>query len=251
MVLIAHISDLHVSKNDFNESAFLKAVDEINALKPDMIILTGDLTNNGYYNQFLRAKEYLQMFEAPLFAIPGNHDAKNLGYQTFQEIIGESSWKLTKDDENIVVLGLDSTSPDLSEGNIGRLQQVWMENELDKCMLNNDFSIVAMHHHVIPIPRTGRERNILSDSGDILESLVNHDVDIVICGHKHVSHLWRMEDTLFVNAGSLSSYKLRGKDVNSYNTIQITEDNIEIYLNRLDGNKVLLGNFKRKDAVDL
>ena len=60
-----------------------------------------------------------------------------------------------------------------------------------------------------------------------------------------------MDDTLFVNAGSLSSYKLRGKDVNSYNTIKITNKNIEIYLNKLDGNKVLLGNFKRRDYVDL
>ena len=251
MVLIAHISDLHVSNNDFNEAAYLKAVDEINALGADMIILTGDLTNNGYYTQFLKAKEYLQMFEAPLFAIPGNHDAKNLGYQTFEELIGESSWKLTKDDENLVVLGLDSTSPDLSEGHIGKLQQIWMENELNKCMVENKFSIVAMHHHIISIPRTGRERNILSDAGDILESVINHEVDIVIGGHKHVPHLWRMDDTLFVNAGSLSSYKLRGKDVNSYNTIKITNKNIEIYLNKLDGNKVLLGNFKRRDYVDL
>ena len=57
MVLIAHISDLHYSHADFNESMFLKAVDEINALNPDMIILTGDLTNHGYYSEYLEVKE--------------------------------------------------------------------------------------------------------------------------------------------------------------------------------------------------
>ena len=54
-----------------------------------------------------------------------------------------------------------------------------------------------------------------------------------------------MDRTLFVNAGSLSSYKLRGKEVNSYNTINVTDNNIEIYLNKLDGNKLLLGNFQK------
>ena len=245
MVLIAQISDIHVSNSDFNKDMFLKAVDEINTLNPDMIILTGDLTEHGYYSEFAEATEYLKMFNSSLFAIPGNHDARNIGYRTFEELIGDCSWKLTKDDEDLVILGLDSATPDLDQGHIGRLQQVWMENELNKCMLENKFSIVAMHHHIIPLPGTGRERNILTDAGDILQSLISHEVDIVIGGHKHVPHLWQMDRTLFVNAGSLSSYKLRGKEVNSYNTIHISDNNIEIYLNKFDGNKMLLGNFKR------
>ena len=107
MTVIAHISDLHTSQSDFDEEVFMQAVSEINHLQPDMIILTGDLTNNGYYVEFEQAKKYLEMFEAPLFAVPGNHDARNLGYQTFEEIIGEKSWKLTMDD-NFTVMGIDS-----------------------------------------------------------------------------------------------------------------------------------------------
>ena len=107
-------------------------------------------------------------------------------------------------------------------------------------------TIVALHHHVIPIPQTGRERNVLTDAGDILKTLIDHDVDIVMCGHKHVPNLWKMHDTLFVNAGSVSSVKLRGKDVNSYNTYNITDDYIEIFLNRIDGTKIPFGKFNRK-----
>jgi hypothetical protein len=55
-----------------------------------------------------------------------------------------------------------------------------------------------------------------------------------------------MHDTLFVNAGSVSSVKLRGKDVNSYNTYNITDDYIEIFLNRIDGTKIPFGKFNRK-----
>uniref|UniRef100_UPI002584C1EB metallophosphoesterase family protein n=1 Tax=uncultured Methanobrevibacter sp. TaxID=253161 RepID=UPI002584C1EB len=106
MPLIVHISDLHISELGFEEDVFIKAVAEINAINPDMIILTGDLTNNGYYSEFIQATKYLEMFDAPLFAVPGNHDARNLGYETFEELIGECSWKLTKDDV-FVVIGLD------------------------------------------------------------------------------------------------------------------------------------------------
>lgn len=244
MTLIAHISDLHISDYDFNEKVFLKAVDEINSLEPDMIILTGDITENGYYKEFVQATKYLAKFNYPLFAVPGNHDSRNLGYETFEELIGERSWKLTKDDD-FVVIGVDSSSPDINSGNIGRPQQIWMDHQLDECAINNKFIVVALHHHVIPIPETGRERNVLSDAGDILKSLVDHEVDIVMCGHKHVPNIWQMNNTLFVNAGSLASRKLRGKGLNSYNTYNISDDSIEIFLNKMDGTKVLLGNYKR------
>ena len=48
MTLIAHISDLHISESNFDEEVFMQAVDEINRLNPDMIILTGDITDNLY-----------------------------------------------------------------------------------------------------------------------------------------------------------------------------------------------------------
>ena len=182
MTLIAHISDLHVSASDFDESVFMEAVNEINNLKPDMIVLTGDLTNHGYYKEFEQATRYLTMFEAPLFAVPGNHDARNLGYQTFEELVGERSWKLTMDDD-FTVIGLDSSIPDDNRGHVGTPQHMWLEHQLDECVINDNFSIVALHHHIVPIPQTGRERNVLSDAGDILKTLTTHEVDLVLSGH--------------------------------------------------------------------
>ena len=103
MTLIAHISDLHISPSGFDEKVYLQVVEEINKLKPDMIILTGDITDVGYYKDFQKAVKYLDMFDAPLFAVPGNHDSRNIGYETFEELIGDRSWKLTKEDEMVIV----------------------------------------------------------------------------------------------------------------------------------------------------
>ena len=242
MTLIAHISDLHISKSHFDEKVFLKFVEEINNKEPDLIILTGDLTNDGYYTNFKLAEKYLEMFKAPLFTIPGNHDARNVGHETFEKLIGERTWKLTKEDE-LVIIGLDSTLPDVNYGHIGREQQLWLEAQLEQAQEENLLTIVALHHHVLPIPKTGRERNILSDAGDILQTILDHHVAMVLCGHKHVPNLWNMEGTLFLNAGSLASYKLRGDDINSYNTYEIKEDSVEIILNKIDGTKIYLGEY--------
>ena len=244
MTLIAHVSDLHVSKSDFDEGLFMDAVGEINNLQPDMIILTGDITNNGYYTEFVQATRYLEMFESPLFAVPGNHDCRNLGYQTFEELIGERSWKLTMDNK-FLVIGLDSSSPDENRGHIGTPQHMWLEHQLDECVVNENFSIVALHHHIISIPQTGRERNVLSDAGDVLKTLTSHHVDLVLSGHKHVPNVWRINNTVAVNAGSLCSTKLRGKIKNSYNVYNIKENEIEIFLNEVNGEKFLLEKYPR------
>ena len=244
MTVIAHISDLHCSKSYFDEEVFIQAVSEINHLRPDMIILTGDITNNGYYVEFEQAKKYLGMFEAPLFAVPGNHDARNLGYQTFEELIGEKSWKLTVGD-NFTVIGLDSSSPDENRGHVGSHDCSDENSLINKCVINDNFSIVALHHHVIYIPQTGRERNVLSDAGDILKTLTTHEVDLILSGHKHVPNIWKINDTVVVNAGSLCSTKLRGKIKNSYNVYNISDDEIEIFLNYVGGEKFLFGKYPR------
>ena len=244
MTLIVHISDLHISNSTFDEEIFLNAVNEINDLQADMIILTGDITENGYYTEFQQSKKYLPMFESPLFAVPGNHDARNLGYQTFGELIGEQSWKLTMDD-NFTVIGLDSSSPDEDKGHIGNPQHMWLEHQLDECVVNENFSIVALHHHVVSIPQTGRERNVLSDAGDILKTLTMHEVDLVLSGHKHVPNIWQINNTIISNAGSLSSIKLRGKNKNSYNVYNITDSEIEIYLHHVNGERFLFGKYPR------
>jgi predicted phosphodiesterase len=63
----------------------------------------------------------------------------------------------------------------------------------------------------------------------VLEVLVESDVDIVLCGHKHVPFLWRVEDMYIITAGTVSSLRLRGKIEPNYNIIHVREDEIDIY----------------------
>ncbi|MGL6298345.1 MAG: metallophosphoesterase, partial [Methanobacteriaceae archaeon] len=81
MTIIAHISDLHIGGEHFNKKIFNEGIKQINDLNPDMVLITGDIVDNGYYTEFLKAKELLNTIEPPFFAVPGNHDAKNVGYE--------------------------------------------------------------------------------------------------------------------------------------------------------------------------
>lgn len=246
MVLIAHLSDLHVGAHNHVEKTLLDAIDQVNDLNPDLVVLTGDLTDNGYYLEFLKVHEYLDLIENPVIVVPGNHDARHVGNETFEEIFHDRSGTLTNDTDDLKVIGLDSSEPDLDYGKVGRPQQFWMEEELLKAQNNNQYKIIALHHHIIPVPKTGRERNVLADAGDILHSLTDNSVDLVISGHKHVPHVWKLQNTVFVTAGTVSSLKLRGKDINSFNTYIIEEDFLQIYLNQVYGKKQLMARYENK-----
>ena len=77
--------------------------------------------------------------------------------------------------------------------------------------------IFVLHHHLLPVPGTGRERNIVYDAGDAIECLQRAGVDLVLSGHKHVPYAWRLENLFVVNAGTVSSLRLSGKTRPCYN----------------------------------
>ncbi|OED30156.1 metallophosphoesterase [Methanosphaera sp. WGK6] len=234
MTKLVHISDLHTGYSHFRKDILLKTIKEINEMKPAAVIITGDLTDNGFYNEFIQAKKYIDMIKPKKIIVPGNHDARNIGYEIFEELFGESHSVLELKNEAIKIIGLDSSEPDIGHGKIGRIQRRFMEKELADANERGLFTIIALHHHIIPIPHTGRERNILSDAGDILLTVLQNNVNIVLSGHKHVPHIWKMNNTLFTTAGTVSSMKLRGNIPPSYNVIDINNPHIEITLHNSD-----------------
>jgi Icc protein len=244
MPFIAQISDLHIGSINFKEELLVNAIDELNSMDPDVTIITGDITENGYYLEFQKAVPYLDEIKSPILVVPGNHDARHVGDECFEELIKNRYGVLKDKKHGLKVIGLDSSEPDLDYGRVGRSQQNWMEKELVNADEENLYKIIALHHHIIPVPKTGRERNVLSDAGDILQSLMNGRADLVLSGHKHMPHVWMMENTAFITAGTVSSLRLRGREISSFNTLNIEEDFIEIILNRADGSKRCLAKYE-------
>jgi Icc protein len=222
---IAHISDLHCGSPYFMPNLADRAVMEINELGPDIVVCSGDLTNFGFQQEYGEAKAYLDGIECDrLVVIPGNHDSRNVGYLHFEELFGSRNQVVHLN--GVTVVAVDSTEPDLDHGVIGRGRYRWIEEQFG---MDADFRIFVLHHHLLPVPGTGRERNVVYDAGDALEVLQHCGVNLVLSGHKHVPYAWRLENLFVVNAGTVSSLRLRGKTRACYNVIEIENKHVTVW----------------------
>ncbi|WP_172672578.1 metallophosphoesterase [Thermococcus sp. EP1] len=234
MIKIAHISDTHITSGEaYKGYAYDLIVNEVNALDYDLVVHTGDVTNEGLREEYERASYELKKIQKRLIVLPGNHDARNVGYELFQKYIGALNgvyeWK------DLVIIWVDSTIPDLNNGRVGGYKFQWLKEKLEEYS-HKKFKIVASHHHLIPLPDTGRERNVLFNAGDVLDLLLKHEINLYICGHKHVPNIYRVEGLVVANSGCTSCRKTRKGDVNSYNIIKIREDGkISVAIKRVTG----------------
>jgi len=222
---IAHLSDLHCGGPYFEAALLERAISEINELRPDMVICTGDLTTFGFKHEYQLARQYLDRLDCDSFVVvPGNHDARNVGYVHFEQLFGNRASVLRK--SGVTVVAVDSTEPDLDHGQIGRGRYPWIEENF---AAPADLRIFVCHHHLLPVPGTGRERNVIYDAGDTIECLQRSGVNLVLSGHKHVPYAWRLEDLFIVNAGTVSSLRLRGNTRPCYNVIEFSGTHVDVW----------------------
>lgn len=239
---IAQISDIHCGEGRFDPNLIGRTLQEVNDLEPDLVIIPGDLTTKGYRDEFLEAKEYVDRIACEnQIIIAGNHDCRNVGYLHFEELFGrryhecEYPFGVCDDgsvQERIKVVAADSNKPDLNDGELGRDKYAWIEKEFAD---PETFKVFVLHHHLVGIPGTGRERNILLDSGDTLEALCLAGVDLVLAGHRHVPYAWDVNGMLVVTSGTCATWRTRGKTPPSYNVVRITPDEIDIEIRDLAG----------------
>ena len=158
---IAHISDIHCGGPYFVPNLMERAISEVNDLDPDIVICSGDLTTFGFKQEYAMAKEYLDRIRCESFVvIPGNHDSRNVGYVHFEEMFGARNSVCRVG--GVTVVAVDSTEPDLDHGQIGRGRYSWIEQEF--AAEPADLRVFVLHHHLLPVPGTGRERNIVHDA---------------------------------------------------------------------------------------
>lgn len=215
---IAHISDIHKTGKFFVREWGDKLIDLINEFNPDLLVVSGDITDNGYLFEYEEAFDYLNRFSAHnRIIVPGNHDARNGGYEIFEKFFN-TRYPLFENEE-IVVLGIDSSEPDLDDGHIGRANYSYIKQSLEG--RHEKLKAIVLHHHLIPIPGTGRERHIPVDSGDMLKLIKELDINMVFSGHKHLPWIWNLDGTYFITSGTSASRKLKGMGYPSFNKIYI------------------------------
>jgi putative phosphoesterase len=227
---IVHLSDVHCGPL-FDRAALRTAIKEINALSPDAVVITGDLTEEGVKSQFeTAAKELKQLRAENVIYVSGNHDYRATGYLLFRHFF---SFKQVTEIDDKVIIVLSSARPDRDDGEVGHRQNLWLEDTLKK--YGNHTKIVAIHHHIVPVPDTGADQITIVDAGDVLRSLTKSKVNLVLCGHRHRPWRWQLEEMQVINAGSVSCEKQRGFFCNSYNVLEIKDEQVDAKLKIVGG----------------
>jgi Icc protein len=250
---LAQISDIHCGTGSFSDDVMESIVDRITAMQPDLVVVAGDLSTDGYDWEFEEAKGWLDKIELPKVFIPGNHDARNVGYVHFERYFGPRQWRHRQafDDERgerlqatgFTVVGVDSSEPDINDGEVGIDRYGWIGEQYDE---PNDIRVFVVHHHLVSIPGSGRERNIVTDAGDLLAHLIHLDVDLILSGHKHVPFFWGLNGMLICNSGTATTKRVRGLAPPSWNEIIIDASTIKVYTHYTDRRRELSVIFSRK-----
>ena len=244
-MLIAQLSDVHVGGSRYRQELLRAAVEEVNAAEPDLVVVAGDLTDDGYPDQYPLAAEQLGALAcARIVRVPGNHDARNVGYLRYEDTFGARDSRLSLDcgGLQVALVAVDSSKPDLDEGKIGREHYGWIAEGFDG---DAEVRIFVCHHHLVPVPGTGRERNQVLDAGDVLSLLRQCGVDLVLSGHRHVPYVWPIAGMLLVHSGTVSTLRTRGFPHPAYNLLTVDAGGISVELCIPGGERQSLGEYPR------
>lgn len=253
---MAHLSDLHFGHHD--ETLAPTLAPELDRQNLDLVVISGDFTQDGTEDEFRIARDFIDSLSAPVFAVPGNHDVPQLNlvrrlvspYALYRKYIAPSLEPFVEI-EGVAIAGLKTSrrvTPDMnwSNGFLDRRQLGALEGRLAAASPEAVRVIVA--HHPLLYPETGepkRQRRVRR-ADRALQEFSRLGVRLVLSGHFHLSYVRVHEHPgearegapqglrrataapiLVAQTSSTTSTRLRGHP-NAYNLISIEGDEIQI-----------------------
>ena len=239
MRTIVHLSDLHFGRVDTEVLEPLRR--RVHELRPDLVVVSGDLTQRARPEQFREARRFLDSLPGPRIVVPGNHDVPlyNIFQRAFQPLRKFRRF-ITDDphpahiDEEIAVVGLNTArSLTFKDGRISE-EQVERVHALLAGVPESAMKIIVTHHP-FDVPETEDHGEIVGRARMALEGFARCGADILLSGHLHVSSAvetdarYRMEgySALVVQAGTATSTRTRG-ETNSFNVLQVSGRSVSV-----------------------
>ena len=232
MRAIVHLSDLHFGR--VHQQVIEPMVEAIRQIAPDLVAVSGDLTQRARARQFKDARAFLDRLPMPQIVVPGNHDVPlhNVAARFLQPLRGFRRY-ITDDlhpfyeDGEMAVLGVNTArSLTVQRGRINEAQIAWMRERLCACPPGAVKIVVT--HHPFDVPAGHDERHLVGRARLAMDALARCGVDVFLAGHLHVSHTSRSvtryniagHSALLVQSGTAASNRGRGEE-NSFNVIRI------------------------------
>ena len=194
---VAHLSDLHFGR-PAHRDRILSLKEDLSANRPQLLVITGDITDRGSVSQFRRALDFLNQVGLPFIIVPGNREVSisafwewmlpRLAMNRFRIFFGRSDRILWKSDEfKLAFFGLNSVHAFPSwPGKIARESRYWLKQQAAN--LADYRKVLFLHHPVMPVIRgSSFWAHTLSDAGELLNICTETGIILILQGHKHRS----------------------------------------------------------------
>ncbi|MDY7093500.1 MAG: metallophosphoesterase family protein [Acidobacteriota bacterium] len=243
MRTLFHISDVHFGPPHLPEvsQGVLRFIEE---RKPEMVILSGDLTQRAKPEQFQQARRFVDSISVPTLVVPGNHDVPLyrvwervfLPFGAYRAHFAEEL-EPTYRDEDLLVVGINTAHGwTLKDGRIS-LNRLTEVAEVFADAPNHLFKVVVAHHHLIPPPTFGTQR-VCGNAYEAIDLFSRVGVDLILSGHLHQAYIGNSEEfypkgrppVVILHSGTTTSNRGRGveREKNTCNWIEVGEEMMRV-----------------------
>ncbi len=239
MRVLVHISDLHFGRTD--PEILLPLLEFLRAAKPDVVAVSGDLTQRARTAEYIAAREFLDAIPFRQIIVPGNHDvplhnvfarfAHKL--DKYRRYIADDLAPFFADDE-IAIAGVNTARAlTWKDGRINKRQLAVLREQLGR--VPNERTKIVVTHHPFDLPEGASGGKVVGRSRLAMKTLAECSVDVLLAGHFHIAATgqttkrYKMADynALIVSSGTSTSTRSRGEP-NSLNLIRIDRPNLTI-----------------------
>jgi Icc protein len=185
-MIVAQISDIHADGSDRAMDRLDKVLDWLRPLRPDAVIVSGDLCEAAFEDEYQRVRKRLESIGAPYFVVPGNVDDHAQMRSEFGDRfhwVSDRPLNVAGVVDNVRLIGLDVTVEGADHGDAAPVLD-WLAEHLAASSMP---TLVFQHQHPFPTAITGKDRNICLD-GDRLAGVIEAAGSTVLgftCGHVH------------------------------------------------------------------
>lgn len=239
MRTIVHLSDLHFGRIDPQLIAPLTGL--IGATAPDVLVVSGDLTQRARSAEFLAAKKFLDALPGPQIIVPGNHDIPlhNI-FDRFVRPLDKYRRYITDDlapqfiDTEIAIFGINTArSLTIKNGRVGVADMRAVHARL--AALDPLLTKIIVTHHPFDLPDDFDEKNLVGRASGAMALFATCGADVLLAGHLHATHAGSSQEryphsdyaALVVQAGTATSTRGRGES-NSFNILRIDAGRVDV-----------------------
>lgn len=239
MRTVVHLSDIHFGSVD--EAIIAPLIRTINEVEPDVVAVSGDLTQRARSHQFKEARAFLDSLPKPQIVVPGNHDIPLHNVITrflqplekYRRYISDDLQPFYSDDE-IAVLGINTArSLTIKGGRINETQVAWLREKF--CSVGPEVIKILVTHHPFDLPEGHDDRDLVGRADMAMRELSTCGADLFLAGHLHISHTGHTAKrykfagraAIVVQAGTATSTRARG-EANSFNVIRLSYSDVSI-----------------------